>query len=177
MGLFALDGIGRFGFRDPRGQYAKPDKSWSDWTRLESVSHHDQQGQGKAAGAQARYLQYRVGLLAPSSALREVLAYYVPHNQRARVTEVYLADAASAPVASGAGGAAGSLAIPAAGTRSHSSVLKLRWKVENPDNDELIYRLWFRQERQPVWRPLGGPDPLSKPEYDWNTDSFLTATT
>jgi len=88
--------------------------------------------QGKAAGTQARYLQYRVGLPAPSSALREVLAYYVPHNQRARVTEVYLADAASAPVASGAGGAAGSLAIPAAGTRSHSSVLKLRWKVEIP---------------------------------------------
>jgi len=70
-----------------------------------------------------------------------------------------------------AGGATGSLAIATAGTRSHSSLLKLRWKVENPDNDELIYRLWFRQENQPVWRPLGGPDPLSKPEYDWNTDS------
>ena len=50
-------------------------------------------------------------------------------------------------------------------------MLKLRWKVENPDNDELIYRLWFRQEQQQVWRLLSGPDPLSKPEYDWNTDS------
>ncbi|HJX64324.1 MAG TPA: hypothetical protein VJ860_10295 [Polyangia bacterium] len=153
------------------GNTAKPDKSWSDWTRLASVSHHDQQGQGKVAGAQARYLQYRVGLPTQSSALRELLAYYVPHNQRARVTEIYLADAATAPAASGAGGAAGNLAALPAGTRSHSSVLKLRWKVENPDNDELIYRLWFRQEHQPVWRPLGGPDPLSKPEYDWNTDS------
>jgi hypothetical protein len=49
--------------------------------------------------------------------------------------------------------------------------LKLRWKVENPDNDELIYKLWFRQEGDSVWRSLGGPDPLGKPEYDWNTDS------
>jgi outer membrane protein assembly factor BamB len=158
-------------FETRAGNTAKPDKAWSDWAKLESLSHHDQQGQGKVAGTQARYLQYRVGLPAPSSSLREVLAYYVPHNQRARVTEVYLADAAAAPAASGAGGAAGSLATVPAGTRSHSSVLKLRWKVENPDNDELIYRLWFRQERQPVWQPLGGPDPLSKSEYDWNTDS------
>ncbi len=158
-------------FETRAGNTAKPDKSWSDWTRLESVSHHDQQGQGKVAGAQARYLQYRVGLPTQSSALRELLAYYVPHNQRARVTEVYLADAATAPAAAGAGGAAGSLATVAPGARSHSSVLKLRWKVENPDNDELIYRLWFRQEQQQVWRLLSGPDPLSKPEYDWNTDS------
>jgi hypothetical protein len=158
-------------FETRAGNTAKPDTSWSTWTRLESVSHHDHEGQGKVAGEQVRYLQYRVGLPAPSSSLREVLTYYVPHNQRARVTEVYLADAAATLVASGAGGATGSLAIATAGTRSHSSLLKLRWKVENPDNDELIYRLWFRQENQPVWRPLGGPDPLSKPEYDWNTDS------
>jgi len=79
-----------------------------------------------------------------------VLAYYVPHNQRARVTEVYLADAASAPVAIGRGGAAGSWpSLPLA--HAHIRRAQLRWKVENPDNDELIYRLWFRQERQPVW--------------------------
>ena len=59
----------------------------------------------------------------------------------------------------------------ASAARAHSPTLKLRWKVENPDGDELIYRLWFRQEGDAVWRPLGGPDPLTKPEYDWNTDS------
>jgi hypothetical protein len=153
------------------GNTGKPDKSWSSWRKLESVSHHGQQGQGKVAGDQARYLQYRAGLPGRSSVLRDVLTYYVPHNQRARVTEVYLADAAPVPAALGAGGSGGSLAIPTTSTRSHSSVLKLRWKVENPDNDELIFRLWFRREGETVWRPLGGPDPLGKPEYDWNTDS------
>src|SRR5262249_29128923 len=33
------------------------------------------------------------------------------------------------------------------------------------------YRLAYRQEDETVWRPLGGPDPLTKAEYDWNTDS------
>ena len=27
-----------------------------------------------------------------------------------------------------------------------------------------------------VWRPLGGPDPLSKPEYDGNTDGLPDGT-
>jgi hypothetical protein len=152
------------------GNTGKPDKSWSSWRKLESVGHRGQQGQGKVAGDEGRYLQYRAGLPSNSSVLRDVSTYYVPHNQRARVTEVYLADTAAAPAAPGAGGSGGSLATPAS-TRSHSPVLKLRWKVENPDNDELIYRLWFRQESEAVWRPLGGPDPLSKPEYDWNTES------
>ncbi len=31
--------------------------------------------------------------------------------------------------------------------------------------------MWFKQQSDSVWRPLGGPDPLTKSEYDWNTDS------
>ena len=158
-------------FETRAGNTGKPDKSWGDWRKLESITHRDHEGQGKVAGDHGRYLQYRVGLPEKSSVLRDVLAYYVPHNQRARVTEVYLADAGPAPVAAGVGGSTGSQAAGTAGTRAHSPILKLRWKVENPDNDEIIYRLWFRQEGESVWRPLGGPDPLSKPEYDWNTDS------
>ncbi len=57
-------------------------------------------------------------------------------------------------------------------TRAHSSVLKLRWKVENPDGDELTYRLAFRGESDAVWRPLGGPDPLTRTDYDWNTEGL-----
>jgi len=170
-GFLHWSGSGDLVFETRAGNTGKPDKSWSNWTRLDSVSHHGQEGQGKVAANQTRYLQYRVGLPSQSSVLRDVLTYYVPHNQRARVTEVYLGDAPTAPAAPGAGGSGGSLDIATTSTRSHSPVLKLRWKVENPDNDEIIYRLWFRQENETVWRPLGGPDPLSKPEYDWNTDS------
>jgi len=175
------DGLAHWGFLDWTGSAdlafetrvgntAKPDKSWGKWVKLQSASRQGTQGRGKVVGAQARYLQYRVALPGRSSVLRDVFTYYLPQNQRARVTEITLADAAPATSSSGAGGSTGSTPTSIS-TRSHSPVLKLRWKVENPDNDELIYRLWFRQEKESVWRPLGGPEPLGKPEYDWNTDS------
>ena len=91
------------------------------------------------------------------STLKEVTLFYLPQNQRPRVTDVYLAE----PPASTSGAAA----------RVHSSTLKLRWRVDNPDGDALVYRLGYRQESEAVWRPLGGPDPLTKAEFDWNTDS------
>jgi len=78
---------------------------------------------------------------------------------------------AQAP-AIGALGAGAAGTPTAAAARAHQTVLKLRWKVENPDGDELSYRLAFRQENDAVWRPLGGPDPLTKTEFDWNTEGL-----
>ncbi len=152
------------------GNTGKPDASWSVFARLAEVSHPDGEQSGAIKSPPGRYLQYRATLPSRASVLRDISIYYVPHNQRARITEVYLGDTPS-PAAPATGNAAGT-AGPTPGTaRAHSSTLKLRWKVENPDNDELIYKLWFRQEGDTVWRPLAGPDPLSKPEYDWGTDS------
>jgi hypothetical protein len=152
------------------GNTAKPDKGWSTWTRLQAHSHRGQEGQGKVVGPPARYLQYRVVLPGKSSNLREVIGYFLPQNQRARITEIGLADATPSPAPAATGGTPAAPPVSTA-TRTHSPTLKLRWKVENPDNDELIYKLWFRQDNENLWRPLGGPDPLSKPEYDWNSES------
>jgi sugar lactone lactonase YvrE len=138
-------------FETRSGNTAKPDKSWSDWRKLDGVTFGGAEGEGRIASLGTRYLQYRLVLPAKGSILRETTIYYLPQNQRARVTEL---------TAESAGGA-----------KAHSATLKLRWKVENPDADDLIYRLWFRQENESVWRPLGGPEPLTKPEYDWNTES------
>jgi hypothetical protein len=54
--------------------------------------------------------------------------------------------------------------------RAHTAIIKLRWKVENLDGDELDYRLAFREVNEATWRPLGPTDPLLKPELDWNTE-------
>lgn len=146
-------------FQTRSGNTAKPDRSWTDWKKLTAVhqrSGNSNEGQGHVQSPVGRYLQYRVVLPAPKSVLREVTTSCLPQNQRARITDVYL-DAGTAP------------ATPA--PRVHSSLLKLRWKVENPDNDELVHRLSFRLDGETVWRPLGGPDPLAKAEYDWNTES------
>jgi outer membrane protein assembly factor BamB len=162
-GHLRWSGTSGLGFETRSGNTAKPDKSWGDWRKLEGVTHAGAEGEGRVGSPASRYLQYKVSLPA-RTALRETNIFYLPQNQRARVTDVTL-DAG--------GGAAGSAPTVAAsaGARVHSAILKLRWKVDNPDGDELIYRLWFRQENEAVWRPLGGPEPLTKPEYDWNTES------
>lgn len=152
------------------GNTGKPDAGWSPFHRVQSVAHHDAESSAEIRSPAARYLQYRATLPGSASVLKDISMFYLPHNQRARITEVYLAD-----VSPSSGVPAGATAVAstpsASSTRTHGATLKLRWKVENPDNDELCYRLWFRHERDTAWRPLGGPDPLGKAEYDWNTES------
>jgi hypothetical protein len=149
-------------FETRSGNTAKPDKSWTGWKKLEGSGFDGGEGEGKVASPASRYLQYKVTYPAKATTLGEVSVFYLPQNQRPRVTDVYLADAAPA---------AGTTPPAPSATRAHSPTLKLRWKVENPDNDGLLFRLYYRQERESVWRPLGGADPLTKAEFDWNTDS------
>jgi hypothetical protein len=145
------------------GNTAKPDASWSGFQHLAEPHPTAHGGAGKLVSPPARYVQYRVTLGGADARLDEVALYYLPQNQRARVTDLTVGDP---PPAAGA--------TPA--PRVHSPILKLRWKVENPDADEMDYRLSFREENEAVWRPLGGPDPLSKPEFDWNTDGLPDGT-
>jgi hypothetical protein len=148
------------------GNTGKPDASWSAYSPLERLRHHESEHEGKIGSKSARYLQYRVFLPAKASILNDLAIFYFPHNQRARVTEITLADPmviSALPTGTGL--------IPTTPTRAHSDVLKLRWKVENPDNDDLVYRLFYREERESVWRQLGGTEDLTKPEFDWSTDS------
>ena len=148
------------------GNTAKPDASWNAWKKLERLQPGNDESAGHVASAGGRYLQYRVGLSGAGARLRDVSIFYVPQNQRARVTELTLADA---PVSTTSTTTASS---SASASRVHSAVLRLRWKVENSDGDDLAYRVSFREENEAVWRTLGGPDPLQKPEYDWNTEAI-----
>jgi len=153
-------------FETRSGNTAKPDGGWNGWKALGAKAKGGEPGGGAAAveSPGARYVQYRATLGA-SGRLRGVTLYYLPQNQRARITELTLADAPAAAPAAGA--------TPAPATRTtHSPVLKLRWKVDNADGDDLIYRLHFRALGDATWRPLAGVtgDPLTKAEYDWNTE-------
>jgi len=152
------------------GNTAKPDATWSGFQHLADLRPTAHGGTGRLASPPARYVQYRVTLGGANARLDEVSLFYLPQNQRARVTELTIADGGAAAGATPAAGSA------AAATRVHSPIVKLRWKVENPDGDELSYRLTFREENDAVWRPLAGPDPLSKAEYDWNTEGLPDGT-
>jgi outer membrane protein assembly factor BamB len=177
FGLLRWHGAHGLGLETRSGNTARPDPSWSNFAGLDRARATAEGGVGLVASPAARYVQYRVTFGAADARLDGVTLAYLAQNQRARITELTVGDSATPP-AIGAPGALGGLTLglasssTSANARTHSPVVKLRWKVENPDGDELDYRLTFRQENEAVWRPLGGPDALSKSEYDWNTEGL-----
>jgi outer membrane protein assembly factor BamB len=178
-GLLRWHGTHELGVETRSGNTAKPDGTWSAFAGLDHPRATGDGGVGLVASPTARYVQYRVTFGAPEARLEQVTLAYLPQNQRARVTEITVGDGGAAPALS-TGGALGGLGgvsvAPAAAARVHSPTIKLHWKVDNADGDELIYRLAFREENDAVWRPLGGPDPLSKTDFDWNTEGLPDGT-
>ena len=158
-------------FETRSGNTSKPDQGWNAWKALDRLQTAAAGGAGHVQSPGARYLQYRATLPSPASRLRGVTINFLPHNQRARVTELTLADAP------GPAPALGTVTTPLpAGRSAHSPVLRLRWKSDNPDGDDVVYRLQFRAPAETTWRWLipgpGGAEPLTKTEYDWNTDGI-----
>jgi hypothetical protein len=145
------------------GNTQKPDATWSAWQTLAGTEARPEGGVGRVQSPGGRFLQIRAHLAGTKSVLRELTAYYLPQNQRARVSEVTVGDEPS--------GTHHLLSLQKA-PHAHSAVLHVRWKVENPDDDELDYRAYFREEADPTWHLIGGPDPLTKAEVDWNTEAL-----
>ena len=95
--------------------------------------------------------------------MRSVDVYYLPQNQRARVTEVAAGDSATKTPVTLASGV----------TKVRSPILKLRWKVDNSDDDEVTYALAFRPEGDTTWTEIPtGADPLTALTFDWNTETI-----
>ncbi len=157
-GQLRSTGRGALRIETRSGNATKPDKTWSAWTALGPATKLAHGSTAKIASPSARYVQARVVFGSKDAVLSDLTLFYAPQNQRPRVVEVTLSEEARKPLGVKPG-------------RPHSTTLKLKWKVENPDDDELVYRLQVREENEATWKPLGGPDPLTKNEYEWNTES------
>jgi sugar lactone lactonase YvrE len=144
------------------GNTSHPDKTWSAWQAPAKVDRLPDGGVGHVASPDGRYVQARVAFQGTGTVLRDLTLYYQPQNQRARVTEIVV----------GEDGAPKKVSLQQRSGKPRSPVVKLRWKVENPDDDELLYRLYFREEAEINWKPIGGPEPITRTEYEWNTESI-----
>jgi len=175
-GLLRWHGSHELGVATRSGNTAKPDPTWSTFSDLDHPRTTGDGGVGLVGSPAARYVQYKLTFATAEAGAHvgEVTLAYLPQNQRARVTEITVGDGGgSAPLATGGAlGGLGGAATTTAITRSHSPIVKLHWKVDNADGDDLIYRLSFREENDAVWRPLGGPDPLTRTDFDWNTEGL-----
>ncbi len=172
-GLLRWVGSHGLGVETRSGNTARPDVTWAPFAALDHGHGTADGGAGGVASPPARYVQYRVTFGEGDGKLGQVTLAYLPQNQRARITEITAGDSAPAPVVTGSlSSLTTTTAAPSSAGRAHNPTIKLRWKVENPDGDELNYRLSFREENEAVWRPLGGPDPLARTDFDWNTDGL-----
>lgn len=141
------------------GNTNTPDATWTAWSNpLPSA--------GPIPSTPGRYVQVRARWARdPNAVLTEVTIPFVTDNVRPVVTEISAA-------AKGGPTKEPTAAVPASGGEvgKHDSVVKVTWKVDNPDSDPLRYRIAFKREGQTQWRDaLKADDVHTKTELDWDT--------
>ncbi|MGA2447595.1 MAG: hypothetical protein ABTD50_02840 [Polyangiaceae bacterium] len=142
------------------GDTATPDASWSAWSaRIASGE--------PIPSPPGRYLQVRARLGAPDATVTDIVIPFVTDNLRAIVTEI------TAHPKSGAHEAKEGVVASGSEAPKHDSVLHVAWKTDNPDSDELRFRVQYRRDGSPRWMDaLPSDQVLTKPELDWDTTSL-----
>jgi hypothetical protein len=140
------------------GNTATPDATWSPWSPPLTSP-------GKVQSPPGRYVQVRSRFSRdPNATLREVTLPFVTDNIRPVLTEVsaqqkgLTRDSKEGLVASGGE------------APKRESVVRITWKVDNPDADTLRYRVTYRREGQTIWRDVLRADEIvTKTEHEWDT--------
>ena len=154
-GRLTWRGAGRIVFQTRTGNTLKPGGTWSAWSK-------DLKQPGAVSSPSGRFIQVRAKLpKAESTVLRAVELFYLPRNQRARVSDV---QGSRPPLKRGE---AARQPLPP------TTLLNLSWKVTNPDHDTLRYRIDYQAEGQSTWREMFGEDTtLTDAKYTWDTGSI-----
>jgi hypothetical protein len=132
------------------GNVAEPDDTWSDWSAEQTDSQ-----QSRVLAPTARFLQYRVTLTSTqpraTPALRDLAIRYKTTNQPPEITKIEVPD-------------------PDAASADGPKKVKLRWTVQDPNEDEVTFRLFVRKEGWKDWVCL--EQELEKKEYDWDASGM-----
>ncbi len=164
FGKLAWVAAGKIKVETRSGNTAKPGVGWSEWQVPAQIQKIGGGGEGgKIASPAGRYLQFRVALEDDAARVRKVMAYYVPQNLATQVQEVTLEVAAKENLPT----------LKDSAAKPRSPVLKIKWKIENPDSDDTQYALEARRDGEANWRPIStGKTPLTATTWDWNTETY-----
>jgi len=161
FGHITWNGTGALEVSTRAGDTQTPDATWSAWSAPVANG-------AATSGPAGRFLQVRARLRDAAATLSDVTVAFVTENLRAVVTEV---DAHPR----GASDDHGKDGIPPSGAQppKHDSVVHVSWKVDDPDSDQLRYRVSFRREGDTRWIEATRPDDvLTKKELDWDTSAL-----
>jgi hypothetical protein len=164
FGKLAWNAAGKIKIETRTGNTVKPGVGWSEWQTPTNVAKLGGGADGgKIASPAGRYMQWRVALEDDAARLRKVVAYYVPQNQATQVQEITVEPSSkdTLPTMKDSAG------------KPRSPVLKVKWKIENPDSDETTYSLEARKDGEANWRPIAtGKAPLTSTSWEWNTETY-----
>ena len=154
------DGVAEFETRT--GMTETPDDTWSKWSSALAAP-------GDVSSPPGRYVQIRARFGKDAKAVvREVTLSFVTDNARAIVTSI---DATAKNQPRGplkTGVQASGADVPKA-----QPTIAISWKTDNPDQDELRYRLFYRLDAETTWRSVLKPaEKLSKASYDWDVSAL-----
>jgi hypothetical protein len=160
FGMLEWQGEGTLELETRSGNTDKPDDSWSAWSRPMAKP-------AKVVSPASRYLQIRARFSRdPKAVLREVKVAFVTDNVRALVTDVSAGADKSDTGSSSVPESGGPLGEP-------STKIEMSWKVENPDNDKLRYRLFYKPIGGANWFSIvDSEEELTKPSYSWDTNGL-----
>ena len=163
FGRFVWRAQGKLAMETRSGNTAEPGVGWSKWAGPGKTSPGGGESFGGAiASPPGRYLQFRVKFSGdPSAVLRSATVYHLPQNRPTKLKSISV----DAKVSSGV--------TMKATAKPRSPVVKVTWKVDNPDKDDTVYELAVRREGDVSWRALStGGKPLTSSKYEWNTETF-----
>lgn len=144
------------------GNTQEPDATWSDWSAPITAP-------GMAQVPPGRYVQVRARWSRdPNATLSDVTLPFITDNLRAVIEAIEVDDRKRDE---------GNGELKSSGgpvTETASTTVKLKWKVENPDGDELRYRLqYMRVGGANQWMDMLEPrTTLTKPSYEWDTSDL-----
>jgi hypothetical protein len=158
FGQLSWDASGALEVSTRTGNTKEPDDTWSAWSNPLGAP-------GLVASPVGRYLQVRARFAKdPKAVLSQIEVAFVTDNLRAVLSSVD---------ARGSDGETGDDAPKASGgpiTRKAESAVNLTWKIDNPDKDDLRYRLQYRLLGTTDWFDLLKPnEKLTKESYSWDT--------
>lgn len=153
-GELNLRSKGKLSVQTRSGNTETPDATWSDWSAEAS-------GSAVIRSVKGRFLQVRAKLTKDAE-LYGLAAYYLADNQPARVKNVRLKAPKKDPKPDTPA------AKPAESVANHS--VTLSWDTDNPDDDKLRYRLYYRRDEQTSWLTmLPEHEVLDQNDYSWDT--------
>jgi hypothetical protein len=156
FGKMDWEATGTLEFSTRSGNTSEPDDTWSDWSQPLTAS-------GPVTSPAARYLQVRARWSRdPNAALSALTVPFVTDNLRAVLTDVEVDGSPS--FSSGVEASGGPV------SKKSGTSVTLKWKVDNPDKDELRYRLEYRLIGTTTWYDMLEPrETLTKTTYNWET--------